>query len=52
MEEGVNFDEDAAAEEFLGDEVRLKQILINLVKMALERSQNSKIKILADYDRV
>ena len=49
MMEELNFEDE---EEFLGDEVRLKQILINLVKMALERSQNSKIRILANHDRV
>ena len=47
-------DDEDENEEIYGDEVRFKQILINLVKLALERSssqEGSEIRIVANHDR-
>ena len=37
-------------ETLIGDQIRLKQILINLMKIALKSTINGDIKIIAAYD--
>ena len=43
-------DSSLVSEKLIGDEIRLKQILINLTKSALKFSMNSSLKLVANFD--